>query len=217
MILYIALGFQSFFDLKNFGFTLLLMIPITLIGVYVFGLVKFVDDSKNTSQSTLLSNVWQDYLKLVPQLFLRVLGSTLIYGIVMGLTAFALQTIFLALNIDSSQSLFATSGTQFNVKYLAYNLIISFILALFSFHSVLYFFKQVPFYKAMIESVKLAKDNIPFIVLLTVLAVVISLISFSLGTDNNVLRVLSGILSGYETMLHAILVLLYYRQELRQK
>ena len=104
VIIHVIASFQTMLDLKNFGVTLLIMIPVMLIGVYDFALMKFIAELNSNRSKNVLTDVWSEYLKLVPELFFRLIGAALIFGIIMGSIAGVVQYFFGSLNIETTKS-----------------------------------------------------------------------------------------------------------------
>src|SRR5436190_1222191 len=116
VLIHSIIGLQSLLDLQNFVVSISVMIPLMIMAVFDFCLMKFVAEINPKKSKNILAAVWQVFISLLPSLFLRLVGAGLLFAVIMGAIAGFIQFLTGALNIDATQSIYSTSLATLNLK-----------------------------------------------------------------------------------------------------
>ncbi len=197
---------------ENFGFVLLIAIPYFFWIIYTFYMTKLINQKREHPNTTLLT-LLKDYFKNAHNLFIPMIG--LMIGIVVSMMIIITMVygFFNIFGIENTSSIFDSSPTDLN--FILFYLMFSIASAFLSFHGVLYFIKEQPFFKALKNSIIVAKEHLEITLLIGIIYFIITCVISLINADTWYKNVINGLIYGVEYFYLATVVVIYYVKKIK--
>lgn len=197
---------------ENFGLVMLIGIPYFFYIIFTFYLTKLIYKKREHPQTTLL-DLLKDFFVNAHKLFIPMVG--LMIGLLVGMMIIITMVygVFNILGIENSASIFESGVTDLN--FLLFYLGFSIASAFLSFHGVLYFIKDQPFFIALKNSIPLAKKHLQFTLLVGIFYFVTTCLTNLVGSDQWYKNIINGVLYGVEYYFIATVIIIYYLKHVK--
>jgi len=212
--LFLSVIFQMDYGIgdENFGLVLLVGIPYFFWIIYTFYMTKLINLKREHPNTTLLTLI-KDYFKNAHNLFIPMIGFMIGLVVAMMIIITMVYGFFNIFGIENASSIFESGPTDLN--FILFYLIFSIASAFLSFHGVLYFLKGQSFFKALKNSIPLAKEHLRITLLIGVIYFIITALTSFINADTWYKNAINGLLYGVEYFYLATVVVIYYVKKIQ--